>query len=570
MEHQVLEFRDIVRMLSRHKLVVTVLLATCLAGSIVYTLTAPKRYVASSRLLILPVVPGSPLRSSGAPTPGGSLGLDMDPSTQAQVVGSSLIAARVAKSLKLNTTLSDLVSMVNVQAGETQILEVDATAASPDLAAALANGFARQYVLYRREFTATTLGALARNTRARMAQLQIQIQEVEAEIERLRAPLSSSGNVSGQPESSQRRRLDDLTTRRDNLADQLTSLRQRASDLRSSAESVRGGAGQVIQRAVSPVAPTRPKAMRDIPVGLLAGLLLAPVLAFLLEYFDDRIRSGSDVESRTGTSVLAVVPKLGLLERLRSRGSVLKNGENGAAVNAFRRLRARLLAHGTASRGGVLVVASLYDGEESAVIVARLAVALARANFRTLLISLDVRHHRMEKLLQIQCDRGLTDILMDDRPLLSVVTATDHANLSLIPAGSGTVEDTDLFASTRLRHVLDEGGQIADIVLVEAPLGSTSADLAVLASQADGSLLVARTGSTRHCEVRAALRELSAVGASVLGVVVADKVRRRGAGQHVSQQPRAARLLSARSRLARSSPDRASLENRDAPVGGKP
>jgi Mrp family chromosome partitioning ATPase len=142
------------------------------------------------------------------------------------------------------------------------------------------------------------------------------------------------------------------------------------------------------------------------------------VLAFLLEYFDGRIRSGSDVESRTGTSVLAVVPKLGLLERLRSRGSVLKSRENGAAVSAFRRLRARLLAHGIASRGGVLVVASLYDGEESAVIVARLAVALARANFRTLLISLDVRHHRMEKLLQMQCDSGLTDILMDYRAAL--------------------------------------------------------------------------------------------------------------------------------------------------------
>jgi Mrp family chromosome partitioning ATPase len=152
---------------------------------------------------------------------------------------------------------------------------------------------------------------------------------------------------------------------------------------------------------------------------------------------------------------------------------------------------------------------------------------------------------------------------------LSVVTATDHANLWLIPAGSGTVEDTDLFASTRLRHVLDEGGQIADIVLVEAPLGSSSADLAVLANQADSSLLVARTGSTRHCEVRAALRELSAVGASVLGVVVADKVRRRGAGQHVSQ-PRAARPRPASSRLARSGLDRASLQNRDAPVGDKP
>jgi capsular polysaccharide biosynthesis protein/Mrp family chromosome partitioning ATPase len=535
-ERQVLELRDVARMLSRHKLIVTVLIASFLAASVIYTVTAPKRYAASSRLLLLPVVPGSSLRASGGSGTGGPLGLDMDPATQAQVVDSPMIAARVAKSLNLTISPSRLATMVDVRSGETQILQIDTTAGSPNLATAIANGFARQYVAYRREFTAATLDALTRETAAQMAHLKGRIREIEAEIEAVRRVSAFDEATADAHASNEVRRLDELTTQRENIADQLTALRQRASDLRSSAQSVSRGGGQVIQRAASGVSPARPKAARDIPVGLLAGLLAAVISVFILEYFDDRIRSQTDLEAHSSTAVLVVVPRLGPLGRLRSSRPVLRRRESGASTDAFRRLRARLLAHGIASPGGALVVASLHDGNESAEIVARLAIALARANFRTLLLSLDVRHHRLEALLDARRDIGLTEVLMDHRPLSAVAVPTvGLANLSLVPAGSGGVENTDLFASTGFRDVLDEARQLADVVLVEAPAGSTGGDVAVLAGQADGSLLLAKVGTTRRRALRLALAELRAAGRPVLGVVLADKVRRRGSGQHVSR-----------------------------------
>ena len=536
MERQALELRDVARMLLRHKLLVTFFLATSLAGAIAYTATAPERYLASTRLLLLPVVPGSSLRSLGGSAPGGPLGLDMDPSTQAQVLDSSLVAARVARSLHLDATAEELAGMVEVRSGETQILQIDAVAGSPRLAAAVATGFARQYIAYRRELTAATLEALTRDAATRKARLDRQLERLEAEIAALRRQLPPSYQTGvDTPESPDLRRLDRLTSQREDLAEQRTALRQRAAELRSSAEGVAHGGGQIIQRAVAGTSPVRPKAARDIPVGLLAGMLAALVAVFVREYFDDRVRSRADLELRTGASVLAVVPRLGLLRRSRSGKPLLRRRESAASVHAFRRLRARLLASGVAASPGIVVVTSVEDDEGSAVAIARLAEAFARANFRSLLLTLDVRHHRVERLLDVRPAVGLTDVLLDHRPFAGVVVPTGLANLLLVPAGSGKAEDSDLFASTRFGHVLEEARRLADVVFVDTPAESTGGDLAVIASQADGSLLVARAGSTRYRALRATLGELRAAGRPLLGIVLADRVPRRG-GHHATRR----------------------------------
>jgi capsular polysaccharide biosynthesis protein/Mrp family chromosome partitioning ATPase len=558
-ERQTLELRDVAGMLSRHKLLVAFVLAAFLAGSIVYTTTAPERYAASTRLLLLPVAPGSSLRSLGGTGPGGPLGLDMEASTQAQIVDSPMVAARVARSLRVDATPPELAGMVEVRSGETQVLQIDATAGRPRLAAAVANGFAREYVAYRRELTAATLDTLTRDSVARKARLDREIKEVDAEIAALRAGLPSpeAGGLATPepPESPEARRLDELTAERESLAEQRTAIRQRDGELRATTQSIRHGGGQIIQRAVPDLAPVRPKAARDIPVGLLAGLLVALVAVFALEYLDDRVRSRGDVEAGVGAPVLAVVPRLGLLRRSRRR-PLLQRRESGASVYAFRRLRARLLAHGVVAPQGTVVAASVDDDEETAVAVVRLAVAFARANFRTLILSLDVRHHRVEQLLDLQRPIGLTDVLMDHRPFASVTSPTGLANLLVVPAGSGKVEDTDLFASTRLRHVLDQASQLADLVLVEAPAESTGGDLAVLASQVDGSLVMAKSGVTSQRALRATLNELRAAGKPVLGVVLADRAHGRG-GHHAARRPGIPRLPAPDAQTSRPDPERA-------------
>jgi capsular polysaccharide biosynthesis protein/Mrp family chromosome partitioning ATPase len=529
-EHQVLELRDVARMLWRHKLIVTAVLALSLAGSLALTLTTPKRYSASTRLLLLPAVPGSALRLTSGSSNAGPLGLDMDPTTQAQVIDSPLIAARVARSLGLSAGADQLAGVVAVRAGETQVLQIDATALDARLAAKLADSFAWQYVVYRRQLSASMLDALTYDTQSRTAQLQRAMQQAQQEIQ-VQQELAQS-STSGLQQSQERPRLGELITQRDNLADELTALRQRAADLKSSSRSVRSGSGQVIQRAVPPAAPFKPSTARNVAIGFLIGMVASMVSVFLIEYLDDRIRSRADVEACTGTPVLTVVPRLGLLRRARLRarsGGLLSRAERGQSALAFRRLRARLLANGMASHQATVMVASLDDGDEAAAIVARLAMAVARVDRRTLIISLDVRNHRTEDLLDVRRSTGLTDVLLDHQPLTTVAAATTVANLTVIPAGSGSVDDTDLFASTRLLHVLDEARQLADLVLVEVPR-DIDGDLALLASHVDSSMVVARAGATRRGALRVAFDELGVAGTPVLGVVLADKVRPRRPG----------------------------------------
>lgn len=196
------------------------------------------------------------------------------------------------------------------------------------------------------------------------------------------------------------------------------------------------------------------------------------------------------------------------------------------AAEAFRALRANLKYAGGDRPPRVILLADTGTGAGRAEVAANLAVALAQAGDPTLLIDADLRQPRQHALFGLPNEVGIATFLRGEGAL--PIAATVVPNLSLAPAGPPPPNPAELLAA-RCADLLARAREAATFVILDAPPLSAVADGLALAAAADGVLLLVRAGKTRRPAAQRVKEQLERVGATLLGVVLADAPVERGA-----------------------------------------
>jgi capsular exopolysaccharide synthesis family protein len=191
---------------------------------------------------------------------------------------------------------------------------------------------------------------------------------------------------------------------------------------------------------------------------------------------------------------------------------------------AYRTLRTNVLhalTDGTSPR--MLVITSPGHKESKSTVCANLGVALAQADKNTLIVDCDLRQPKMHKIFGLQASEGIVDVLAERSPMREVCQEP-LPNLKVLAAGTSPPDPAKLIESQRLSRFFDEVREEFDYVLVDSSPAGLVSDPAVLAAQGDGVLLVLNAQKTRKEDVRRTVRNLTAVGATVLGTVM-DNVK---------------------------------------------
>ncbi|MGZ6791876.1 MAG: polysaccharide biosynthesis tyrosine autokinase [Mycobacteriales bacterium] len=257
---------------------------------------------------------------------------------------------------------------------------------------------------------------------------------------------------------------------------------------------------------------TAPRTTYDLVLGLLLGLVSGVVLALVLEGLDRTVRTAEQAEEVTGAAVLGVVPRLSR----RQAGRALPGDE--PAAEAFRSLRTAVrFATPTPSR--ILLVTSPSEAEGKTTAALNLALALARSGARTVLVDADLRRGRVAGVLGLDATRGLSDVVTGAATLERCLQGGPDG-LIVLAAGALPPNPSEVVGSKAMADLLTELEGYADAIVVDAPPVLPVTDATVLATQADGVLLVLRTGRTRRALAAAARRQLAGVGAPVLGCVL--------------------------------------------------
>jgi capsular exopolysaccharide synthesis family protein len=294
---------------------------------------------------------------------------------------------------------------------------------------------------------------------------------------------------------------------------------------------------RVLDYSRLPTSPVSPHLARAAVVSALLALLAGVLLALLLDTLDRTIKTPEDIESKMGVPFLGVMPHVEAAEG-RLDLYVADNPQSPAS-ECCRLIRTNLLFAGLSRPLKRLLVTSPVAREGKTTISISLAVVMAQSGNRVLLIDSDLRRPRLKAALgalgangKLE-DIGLTSALLGEVPLDQAIQATTVPNLFVLLSGPVPPNPAELVDGVRFRELIEECAEKFERVIIDSPPAVPVTDPAILASYCDGVVMVVRSGRTAEDQARRARRNLTDVGARILGVVLNDcDVSRRGYGAY--------------------------------------
>lgn len=190
-------------------------------------------------------------------------------------------------------------------------------------------------------------------------------------------------------------------------------------------------------------------------------------------------------------------------------------------VESYKSLRTNLEFLSAASNSKVLIVTSSVPEEGKSNVAVNLALTLSNSNKRVVLLDGDLRKGTLTRYLRVSKKHsGITNMLMGTAEWKNVLTPVQNQNLILVPTGPLPPNPTELLATPKMEALMKELEDYADYVIIDTPPISVITDAAVLSRYADGAILVVRPGVTTIQGAQLSKRNLEAVGAKILGVVI--------------------------------------------------
>jgi len=296
---------------------------------------------------------------------------------------------------------------------------------------------------------------------------------------------------------------------------------------------------RVVDPAMIPSYPSRPAKARNIALAFLVGLVGGIGLALLREYLDNTVKTPDDVEALSRLPSLAVVPAFGddgnRKRRIGLFGGHPTNGHDkrielvaqhlpkSQMSEAFRALRTALLLSQPDHPPQVILVTSALPREGKTTAAANLAVTLAQLGDKTVLVDADLRKPGVGRLLNLGTGKyaGLSSYLAGVSTL-DLVTVPHPAipNLAAIPTGPLPPNPADLLSSHKLADAIAELRTKFKFVVIDSPPIMAATDAVILSVQADGVLLVVRSGETPKEAFTRTRDLLISVKSRLLGVVL--------------------------------------------------
>ena len=335
---------------------------------------------------------------------------------------------------------------------------------------------------------------------------------------------------------------------------------------------------QIVSYPEVPVEPSQPRPVLYSVAAVVFSLLVGFGLALLIELMDTRLRTPAQVVRQVGLPVLASVPDLSEDERLSldtNLATVSHAVPQSLLAEAFRQLRTSLLF---ASDQPIksLLISSANPGDGKTTVASNLAMTMARAGSRVLLIEANFRRPALARALDVPDTVGLSNVLVGMNTASEAIQATAVENLDVLVAGAAPPSPAELLGSDSMRRLVAEQAGAYDQVLIDGAPMLVVADNHLLSDLVDGVVLVLRAAeNTRGLAVRAA-RQVLALRAHLYGAVL-NRVRATKGGyfresyeayyDYAESTPSAAPAMAAAASSARFQPPPVSGEG---PTGDEP
>jgi capsular exopolysaccharide synthesis family protein len=424
--------------------------------------------------------------------------------------------------LNLRTTPSELATRVNVSpVPNTQLLHIRVVDSDPIRAAATANGVAAA-------LEARSPGANEPVLQRNRSFIETQLADLEKQIEEGRMRLPEMTAALDQVSSARA-----LADRQAEIAAEETKI----SAWRATYASLLGFLGSsdtntitIVDPAIPQSTPISPQARTNILLAGAMGLAIAVGAAFLFEYLDDTVKNAADVERVLGSGLLAGIARLHAAKPSDALVTLVDPASNLA--EAYRLLRVNLEFSLAGKTKSSVLITSAMPGEGKTFTAANLAVSMALAGKRVILVDGDLRRPSVHRIFGVPSDYGLSNLLISDSiDAEACLHLTEVKGLRLLIGGPIPPNAAELLGSPRMDSVISRLSALGDLVLYDSPPILLVADTSLLASRIGQAILVVKAGTLRGDAAKRARSALDKASAKLLGVVL-NQVPRAGASQY--------------------------------------
>jgi polysaccharide biosynthesis transport protein len=499
---QDLIIRDYARLLLRRKWIVLATLVLVPALAVGFALRQESLYTSSAKVLLKQGNIAAALAGVS------DYSYYADPNrtaeTQIQLAETPAVAARVldAAGIENGDPNALLGSVAITPEANADILNFAVTSQDPALAERLANEYARQYTLFRRQLDTQSLNQALEGISSRAAELQASGQKAYAK-----------------------------------------TLFNRAEQLRTLMAVENANA--VVARTADGAAKIQPRPKRYGIIGLALGLMLAFAFALIWDALDTRVRSAEEIAQRLGLPLLARLPEPSK-KLQRGNGLVMLDDPTSVQAEAFRVLKTNLDFANLEREARSIMVTSALESEGKSTTVANLAIAAARTGRRVVLVDLDLRRPYIDRFFNLEGKPGLTNVALGHSTLDEAIArvaipvverpglpreGNGHSPLGgfvdVLPSGPIPPDAGEFVGTGAVASLLEELSHRYELVLIDSPPILHVGDALTLASRVDALVLMARLPGVR----RPILKELK----RVLGNVPGTKLGFALAGAHLEE-----------------------------------
>jgi capsular exopolysaccharide synthesis family protein len=279
-------------------------------------------------------------------------------------------------------------------------------------------------------------------------------------------------------------------------------------------EAVLANTLSVIEPAVAPRDPSKPRKELNLALGFVLGLGGGVALAFLVESLDTTLYSVDQIKRTAALPVLGKVPAAG-----RQAQDALFNGSSPQG-EAFRRLRTNLFTLDYETPLRTLLFTSAEPREGKSTTVANLAFAVAQSGRQVVAVDAHLRLPTLHKVFGLSNRIGLSSVLEEKTGLEECVQESKVAGVDVITSGPLPTNPAELLSSPQMAKLIERLMREYDMVLLDTPSVLAVTDAAALSRNADGVILIVERAQARQESVRAAAQQLADVKANPIGVIV--------------------------------------------------
>lgn len=285
-----------------------------------------------------------------------------------------------------------------------------------------------------------------------------------------------------------------------------------------------------VKNADLPLLPSKPDKKKELLLGLVLGLAAGMSLVFFLDYIDNTVSAGEDLEKRYGLTVLGAVEDLP--RKNKNIETFIIDNPLSAFTESYRLIRSSVLLSTPDHPPRTLLITSMMQQEGKSTTTKNLAYILSQNDKKVLIMDCDMRRPRQHSMFEVDNSYGLSNYLSGntDEQEPTMIKQVPDSLISVLPSGPIPPNPAELLGSKRMKTLLAQSVERFDFVLLDSPPVQQVTDSLLLAGLVEGTITVLRSGKTTFDMLDSGMKKLRESQAHLLGFVL-NRVTKRNAGQ---------------------------------------